>query len=154
NRARSFLRPHPPRPDAATFEQAKRVRILRDVWGVPHVFGKSDSDAAFGLAYAHAEDDWPTIQAVLGAARGQLSLLFLSKTALSNDYFASLVGVQAEVDEAYPKLSPEVRAVLEGYARGLSFYAYLHPEEADGRLAPFTGRDIAAGFAHKLPIMV
>ena len=36
------------------------VHILRDTWGVPHIFGKSDADAAFGLAYAHTEDDFLT----------------------------------------------------------------------------------------------
>ena len=49
------------------------VATLRDKWGVPHVFGKTDADAAFGLAYAHAEDDWPTIQGVLAASRGTLA---------------------------------------------------------------------------------
>ena len=57
--ARPHLRPSPPPPDAATLERARTVRILRDTWGVPHIFGHTDADAAFGLAYAHAEDDWP-----------------------------------------------------------------------------------------------
>src|SRR4051812_24692083 len=74
SRVRRALRPGPPPPDAATLEHVARARILRDQWGVPHVLGKSDADAAFGLAYAHAEDDWPMLQGVLAAARGQLSL--------------------------------------------------------------------------------
>ena len=41
------------------------VTIYRDIWGVPHVYGETDQDAAFGLAYAHAEDDFKTIQDVL-----------------------------------------------------------------------------------------
>ena len=49
------------------------VRILRDTWGVPHVFGHTDADVAYGLAYAHAEDDFATIQGALLAARGQLA---------------------------------------------------------------------------------
>src|SRR3954471_20278496 len=88
---RAWLRPLPPRPDAETFAQATRVRILRDTWGVPHIFGERDADAAFGLAYAHAEDDWPMIQGVLAASKGRLGLLTLSKTALVNDYYANLV---------------------------------------------------------------
>lgn len=58
----------PPRPGAATFAQAERVEIVRDTFGVPHVLGKSDGDAAFGLAYANAEDDWPTVQGVMAAS--------------------------------------------------------------------------------------
>src|SRR5262245_15777813 len=79
---RKRLRPAIPAPDAVTLAQAKRVRILRDRWGVPHVFGQSDGDAAFGLAFAHAEDDFATIQLVLAASRGKLSTLLLSKDAV------------------------------------------------------------------------
>lgn len=52
-------------PTFDTLASASRgydVRILRDTWGVPHVFGVTDADCAFGLAYAHAEDDFLTIQ--------------------------------------------------------------------------------------------
>jgi len=151
---RPRLRPAPPAPDAATLAHVEKVRILRDRWGVAHVFGDSDADAAFGLAYAHAEDDWPTIQGVLAAERGRLSLLLLSKMALGNDYYVALVGVPAQVEAQYPTLAPDVRAVLEAYARGLNYYAWKHPAEADGRLLPITGKDIAAGFAHKLPVLM
>ena len=150
---RPLLLPKPPRPDAATFEQATRVRIVRDTWGVPHIFGKSDGDAAFGLAYAHAEDDFPTLQGVLAAANGHLSLLLLSEEAIANDYYVGLVRVREQVEEQYASLGADYRAVLEGYARGLNLYAHLHPEEADGRLYPLTGKDVAAGFAHKVPLM-
>ena len=47
--------------------------ITRDEWGVPHVHGTTDADAAFGLAYAHAQDDFNTIQDILIASRGKLS---------------------------------------------------------------------------------
>ena len=142
---------------AATAEeraQAARVHILRDTWGVPHVYGKSDADAAFGLAWAHAEDDWPTIEKVLAAARGRLSLLQLSKGAVLTDYFAALVRVGDLVDEQYPGLAPDTRALIEAYARGLSYYAALHPAEADARLLPVTGKDIAAGFVEKMPFLL
>jgi acyl-homoserine-lactone acylase len=151
---RPRLHPAPAPPDAAALAHVANVRILRDVWGVPHVFGKSDADAAFGLAYAHAEDDWPTIQGVLAAARGRLGLLSLSKQALANDYYVALIRVAEHTEAQYPSLSPELRAVLEGYARGLNYYAYIHPREADGRLLPITGKDVAAGFIHKLPVLM
>jgi acyl-homoserine-lactone acylase len=145
--------PAPPRPDDETFAQAQRVRIVRDTFGVPHVFGKSDADAAFGLAYAHSEDDFPLVQGVLAAATGRLSLLTLSKEALGNDYYVGLVRVREQIAEQYDALSADYRAALEGYARGVNLYAYNHPHEADGRLYPLTGKDIAAGFAHKIPLM-
>ena len=49
------------------------VIIYRDTWGVPHIFGDKDEDTAYGLGYAHAEDDFATIQDILIAARGNLS---------------------------------------------------------------------------------
>src|SRR5262245_37660262 len=115
---RGRLRPPLAPLDAATLAQAKRVRILRDRFGVPHVFGQSDGDAAFGLAYAHAEDDFPTIQTVLAASRGRLATRMLSREAIANDYYVRLVRVPEEVAAAYQQLSPEVRDVLESYARG------------------------------------
>jgi acyl-homoserine-lactone acylase len=149
-----YLLPRPPRPSAAAFEHQNHVVIRRDAWGVPHVLGDTDADAAFGLAFANAEDDFPTIQEVYAASRGQLGLLRASKEAVINDYYTALVGVRAEVDADYERLAPETRRVLEGYAEGLNYYAWLHPDEADGRLFPLTGRDVAAGFVHKLPFLV
>ena len=45
------------------------VKILRDTWGVPHIFGKTDPDVGFGLAYAHCEDDFKNIQDTMIATR-------------------------------------------------------------------------------------
>ncbi len=93
------------------------------------------------------------MQGVLAAANGHLSLLLLTKEALANDYYVGLVRVREQIEAQYDTLAPDYRAVLEGYARGLNLYAYLHPHEADGRLFPVTGKHIAAGFAHKVPLM-
>ncbi len=151
--ARRALAPGIPDPDALTLAHVQNVRILRDGLGVPHVFGRTDADAAFGLAYAHAEDDYPLIQAVAAASRGRLGLVLLSVDSIVNDYYAALIDVEGQVARDYEKLSPDYRAVLEGYARGLNYYAYKHPEEVRTVLLPFRGRDLAAGFAHKIPYM-
>ncbi len=68
------------------------VEILRDSWGVPHIFGKRDADAAFGLAYAHAEDDFQTIQTTVAAVRGVLAR-YQGVEAAVTDYLVSLFGV-------------------------------------------------------------
>ena len=65
------------------------VEIYRDIWGVPHIYGETDSDAAFGLAYAHAEDDFKTIQEVLIALRGKSGSIF-GKYAAPIDYLVGL----------------------------------------------------------------
>jgi acyl-homoserine-lactone acylase len=59
---RPSFRPGIPEPGEAIKARAKNVAIMRDKWGVPHIHGRTDPDTAFGLAYAHAEDDFPTIQ--------------------------------------------------------------------------------------------
>ena len=57
------------------------VEIHRDIYGVPHIYGKTDEDAAFGLAYAHAEDDYETIQDILLITRGQSASVYGVKNA-------------------------------------------------------------------------
>ena len=51
-----------------------KAEITRDIWGVPHVYGKTDADAAFGLAYAHAEDDFKNIAENMYLYRAQMGL--------------------------------------------------------------------------------
>ncbi len=144
----SALDPERARQAAAGYQ----VRILRDVWGVPHVFGRRDADTAFGLAWAHAEDDFGTIQEALLAARGRLATLRGRRGAV-NDYLVALFGVRESVEAGYPRdLSPATRALVEGYADGLNLYAARHPEAVVARaLFPVEGRDVVAGFVQKTP---
>ena len=51
------------------------VEILRDTWGVPHIYGVTDKDVAFGFAFAHSEDDFKTIQDVDGIYFKYLNIL-------------------------------------------------------------------------------
>ncbi|MGD9099394.1 MAG: acylase [Anaerolineae bacterium] len=127
------------------------ARILRDTWGVPHVFGKTDADVAYGLAYAHAEDDFLTIQQSLIAARGQLASVY-GKDAAPNDYMVHLLRVWDVVEAGYETLSPQVQALCEAYAAGLNHYAALHSDEALPRVFPVTGQDVVAGSVHKSPL--
>lgn len=126
------------------------VTIRRDTWGVPHIFGETDADAAYGLAYAHAEDDFDTIQLALAAARGQLGPIAGAELA-PNDYLVQLLRLPEVVAAGYPTLAPETRALVEGYADGLNYYAALHEADVYPGLFPVTGADIVAGFVHKTP---
>ena len=144
-------RPEGVPPELAAIGAKYDVEILRDRWGVPHLFGKTDADVAYGLAYAHAEDDFATIQGTLLAARGRLASVY-GKDAAPNDYMVHLLRVWDVVEAGYPALSPATRALCQGYADGLNHYAALHPDAALPGLFPMTGRDIVAGFVHKLPL--
>lgn len=127
------------------------VRILRDEWGVPHIFGQRDADVAYGLAYAHAEDDFLTIQQTILAAKGRLAYAYGAEAA-PNDYMVHLLRIHEQVEGHYDALPPEIRALHSAYADGLTRYAALHPEEVLPGLFPLDGRDIAAGAVHKAPL--
>lgn len=129
------------------------VRILRDSYGVPHIFGKTDAAAAFGVAYAHAEDDFQTLQKTLLATRGLLASVF-GRDVVKIDYFMHLLRIWDVVEAKYETdLSAATRAVCEAYAAGLNYYAELHPKERLlAELFPISGKDIVAGFMLKLPV--
>ncbi len=127
------------------------VKILRDTYGVPHIFGQSDADTAYGLAYAHSEDDFLTIQQVLLAARGKLATVN-GLDAAPADYLVHFLRVWDVVEAQYDNLSPETRALVEAYADGLNVYAAYHPEEALPGLFPVTGKDIVAASVEKSPL--
>lgn len=144
----------PSLPDPRPFiEKAARyeVRILRDTWGVPHIFGKTNADAAYGLAYAHSEDDFGTLQEGLWLVRGELASV-QGKDAAAGDFMVHLLRVWDTVADRYEKdLSPETRALCEAYADGVNHYAALHPDHVWAGTLPVTGQDVAAGFVFKGP---
>jgi len=127
------------------------VRILRDKWGVPHIFGKRDIDTAYGLAYAHCEDDWINIEDSCLITRGQLASV-RGKTWAKFDYIAHLFRVNEFVDQQYETaLSPEVRAIAEAYADGINHYAAVNRDRMSHIALPVTGKEIVAGAALKAP---
>ncbi|WP_439107934.1 acylase [Congregibacter sp.] len=128
------------------------VRIIRDEYGVPHIYGVSDADTAFGLAYAQAEDDFATLQDVVLATRGQLAAV-RGPDAAKTDYLIQLMGVWEAVDAGYQsKLSQKARDVAEAYANGINLYAAQNPDQVENFVLPIRGQDLIAGFTFKLPL--
>ena len=144
--------PSPPDPAALIARaQLYDAHIRRDGYGVPHIAGKRDADVAFGLAYAHCEDDFVTLQQVTFAVRGELAA-HEGKSGAVTDYLVRLFRVWETIDARYERdLPADVRAVLEAYADGMNFYAAQHPEQVARGLLPVSGKDIAAGFVFKTP---
>lgn len=127
------------------------AEIIRDSWGVPHIYGARDADVVFGVAYAHAEDDYETIQESVAAARGVLAR-YKGAGAAPTDYIVSLVDTWNIVDGGYERDVPaDVKAIAEAYAAGMNLYAAEHPKETWPGLAPFTAQDVIAGFVFKTP---
>jgi penicillin amidase/acyl-homoserine-lactone acylase len=144
----------PAPPDTAVLVAAARqydARIRRDNYGVPHILGTRDADAAFGLGFAQSEDDFVTLQQVTLAVRGDLAA-HEGKAAAVTDYLVRLFRVWETVRAGYMRDLPEdVRQVLQAYADGVNYYAALHPAGVSRALLPLTGQDIAAGFVFKTP---
>ncbi len=143
-------------PLAATQQSAPPVRkydveIARDGFGVPHINGKTDADTAYGLAYAHAEDDFGVLQEVVAMTRGRAGAM-LGSDGAPVDYVQYLLGVRETVARDYDKIPADVRAVMDAYAAGLNHYAEKHPDEVRlSKLFPVSGRDVAAGFVLRSP---
>lgn len=125
---------------------AENVTIVRDKFGVPHIFGDKDVDVAFGLAWANAEDDFKTMQETVAAAKG-LQARLLGKDGASMDFLVHAFKSREIVAEQYDKqLSPEYRAYIEAYAEGVNAYAEKHPKEIlHKKIFPVSAKDILVG---------
>jgi acyl-homoserine-lactone acylase len=132
-------------------EKKYDATIARDTFGVPHINGKTDADASYGLAYAHAEDDFSTIQEVLAMTRGRYAAM-VGGDGAKIDYVGAFLGSRETARREYPKMPADVRAVLDGYAAGLNRYAQKHPGEVRlSKLFPVNGEDVATGFVLRSP---
>ncbi|MCS5490355.1 acylase [Algoriphagus limi] len=107
----------------------KQIQIARDEFGVPHIFGNTDADVAYGLAWAHSEDDFNTIQQTLLAGKALVGRVYGADGA-AVDFFVHLLETRRIAKEKYENaFSEEFQAVLEGYAVGINDYAESHPDE-------------------------
>lgn len=137
-------------PSAPRFKPSD-VRIARDAYGVPHIFGKTDADVAYGIAYAHSEDDFATLQEVLAMTRGRAGAM-LGPDGAKIDFAAALLDVRATTTRDWPRLPADVQALFAAYAAGLNRYAEKHPDEVRlSGLFPVTGDDVVAGFVLRSP---
>ena len=129
------------------------AEIKRDQWGVPHIYGKRDADVSFGLAYAHSQDDYKTIEDVVYALRGELASIH-GRDAAVNDYYVHLMNFWNMVENRYESDIPnDVKAICEGYAAGINKFLDDNPIHKNKTFRVVTAKDIIAGFSHRMPLM-
>lgn len=127
------------------------AEIARSEFGVPHIYGETDADVAFGVAMAQAEDDFFTLQDVVAMARGRYGAI-AGQDGAAVDYVYHLLDARGTAERHYDALPADTRALFEAYATGLNQYAREHPGEVKlANLFPVNGKDIAAGFALRQP---
>jgi acyl-homoserine-lactone acylase len=122
-----------------------QINIVRDAYGVPHIFAKTDAEVAYGLAWAHAEDDFETIQKTLLASKSMLGL-YTGRDGAVVDYAVHLLGIRELVARQYETdISATFKKVLEGYCQGFNAYARTHPKEVLIKKSfPATPQDLIA----------
>lgn len=123
------------------------IDIVRDKWGVPHIYGKTDAEAAYGLAWATCEDDFATVQRLLLAVKGRLAEVDGKNGAILD--FLSFIGAAHEVvDAAYDTAFSEgYKKIVDAYRDGVNAYAAANPQEVFRKnLFPVTSRDIISQY--------
>ncbi len=116
-----------PDPDMARWQtEASRVTITRDDWGIPHVRGRSDADAVFGMSYAQAEDDFTRIEANYLTALGRTAEAD-GEQAIWADLRQRLFVDPAELQAQYAASPTWLRTLMDAWADGLNFYLATHP---------------------------
>ena len=131
------------------------VRILRDTFGVAHVRGRTDADAAYGLAWAHAEDDFGDVEQILLASRGYAGRAF-GRAGAASDFLLAFLDARRTAEAKYATdLDDATRALLTGYVDGLNAWARAHPEDLRREtraILPITPQDVVTGFVLTSPL--
>lgn len=127
------------------------AEIVRDEFGVPMIYGETDADVAYGVAVAHSEDDFSTLQDVAAMSKGRYAAI-AGEDGASIDYVYHLLDARGTAERKYSKLPADTRALFDAYASGLNQYARDNPGEVKlANLFPVNGEDIATGFVLRQP---
>jgi acyl-homoserine lactone acylase PvdQ len=116
--------------------QASHVEIVRDTYGVPHIYGKSDADAVFGLLYAQCEDDFSRVEMNYIEKLGRMSEV-KGESQVANDLYIRLIIDAEEAKADYAKSPAWLKTLLQAYADGINYYLYKNPKVKPALLTHF-----------------
>lgn len=117
-------------------QYASNVTIIRDNWGIPHIYGKSDADAVFGLLYAQCEDDFKRVEMNYIEKLGRMSEV-KGASELHNDLYIRLIIDSAEAVRDYQQSPAWLKQLLDAYAAGINYYLHTHPDVKPALLTRF-----------------
>jgi acyl-homoserine lactone acylase PvdQ len=106
--------------------QASRITIVRDTWGIPHVYGQTDADAVFGVIYAQAEDDFNRVETNYLTSLGRLAEAE-GERAIYNDLRYRLINDPDDLKAKYEAADPWLKKLMQAWADGLNYYLATHP---------------------------
>src|SRR6202012_4561704 len=107
--------------------ESKAVTIIRDKWGVPHIYGKTDANVVFGLMYSECEDNFKGIEQNYLYQLGKQSEVDGEKS-LYTDVQLQLIADSADAIKDYKTSAPWFRKLMDAFADGMNYYLYKHPE--------------------------
>ena len=117
-------------------QYSKRTTIYRDSFGVPHIYGKKDADAVFGLLFAQCEDDFSRVEMNYIEKLGRMAEVKGSKE-LAYDLYIRLIIDQEAAKKDYLRAPAWLKQLLQAYADGINYYLYKHPETKPALLSHF-----------------
>ena len=150
-------------------------QIKRDTFGVPHVYGNRDKDAAFGFGFAQTEDDYENIEFAVKMARGTMSDFDFSIKSLSTlyslitgrgdllsnldsiegveiDFLVKFMNVEKTVKDLKNSIDEKTYNYLKGYADGINYWAALNRDKVDQSLFPVIADDLIIGMVFRMPL--
>jgi acyl-homoserine-lactone acylase len=108
--------------------RTEQINIARDSFGVPHIFAPTDPEVAYGLAWAHAEDDFTTMQILILTGKGKVAT-YMGKKGAPIDFVFGLLNTKATVIAQMNQFDPKFIQLVKGYLLGLEAYAKAHPDQ-------------------------
>lgn len=115
-----------PQESAQWLKRAQNVNIVRDDWGIAHVFGKSDADTVFGAIYAQAEDDFNRVETNYLTSLGRAAEAE-GESKVMQDLRQKLFIDPAELKKLYGQSPSWLQKLMTAWADGLNYYLAQHP---------------------------
>ena len=123
---KGMTQPFTTRETAEWKKQAENVQIIRDEWGIPHIYGKTDADAVFGLLYAQCEDDFQRVEHNYIEKLGRLAEI-KGSTALYDDLLIRMIIDSADAINDYRNAPAWMKKLCNAFAAGINYYLFTHP---------------------------